>query len=194
MRLRSAGPRSSRGPASLPVGAVGDLPRGADARVRRPLAAVLAALCLSAATVGPLVAQDKKRPDTIPRQAIAFEFTEPGRPSVVSPKDPGRAGQWEIRGTPGAIVRLEFTLPVRMTGEDGTVIPIVFGPDDAAMATVPAPSAAMPFDPRTVRNAPLGSQDGRLFVFIGGRASPPPGARPSRYDATILLTVTYVDP
>lgn len=139
-------------------------------------------------------AQPKGSPDILIRQPIAFDFTEPGRASVVRPRDAARAGQWELRGTPGALVRLEFTLPAQMISPDGPAIAITFGPEDAAIGVVPSAAAALPMDPRAARTMPLGAADGRLFVFIGGTASPSLGARPSRYDAAILLTATYVLP
>lgn len=151
-------------------------------------------LCVVVAAADVAAAQPKASPDLIIRQPIAFDFTEPGRPSVVRPRDGSRAGQWEVRGVGGALVRLEFTLPTQMTALDGTAIPIAFGAEDAAVGSVPTAAAAIPIDPRIVRIVPLGATDGRLFVFIGGSATPPPGARPARYDAAILLTVTYAQP
>lgn len=138
----------------------------------------------------PLAAQGGRPVTATGSQGITFGTVFPGVVTTVSRTDALNAGQFQIRGARGAQVQVVFTLPAAMTGPGGASMPLVFGAGDAGYAQTNAIASATAFDPRVPLVTTL-SQQGRLFLYLGGQIQPPAQLAPGAYTATITVTVTY---
>ncbi len=98
------------------------------------------------------------------------------------------AGVFEIQGPPVASIRVEFILPVALVASGGS-IPLSFGPGDGFAGATLGSHGGSTFDPHSPLICSL-SGSGRLFVRMGGTASPGGAAgRGGVYHATIAMTV-----
>jgi hypothetical protein len=153
------------------------------------LAALLAAGAALSLGVAPLRAQSRVVV-LPPLVAVAlnelhFGTVLPGIPVSVSSADAHNAGLFEVQGPAGASVRVEFVLPAALAADDGSRLPVSFGPRDGL---ADFGGSGLPFDPHAPLIGSLGPS-GRLFLHLGGTALP---ARPQRGGAdraTIYLTV-----
>lgn len=124
------------------------------------------------------------------RQDLDFGVVLPGLAVTVSRLDPVNSGQYELRGTKGAEVQIDFQLPTALVASDGTTLPLVVSAGDGGYAQQPALRAQQAFDP----NAPLITSfgpSGRLYLWLGGTALSAPTQPAGDYSATITLTVAY---
>jgi len=85
-------------------------------------------------------------------------------------------------------VSVTLTLPTDMVSAAGDLLPLVFGPRDGLASTNRGRSRGIGFDPRSGLVATLG-RNGRLFVRLGGTASPGRLQVAAPYRGTITLTV-----
>jgi len=122
------------------------------------------------------------------QQSLAFNTLLPGVPEQVPRTDPARSGQLEIRGAKNAQLMIQFLLPQEMTGPNGAVIPLVFGPDDAGFTGSQRRGSQQGFDPSAPYTAILPT-NGHGFVFIGGTAQPRVSQPAGNYSATVTLIV-----
>ena len=151
----------------------------------RAHAAVLA-LALLATQLTNAVAQG--RPVQVQgRTDLDFGVIVAGVPTAVAPFPGG--GMFRVRGTRGAEVQIQFTLPPSLDGPGGSA-PLAFTATDGAHSPDPAPAAAQIFDPRLPLTfiMPTGQV---YYVWIGGTLSPPATLSAGTYSATIVLTATY---
>lgn len=111
----------------------------------------------------------------------------PGVPSSVSRLDPG-AGEFEIRGEPGAAVTVTFHLPDALGAGSGAVR-LGFGAADASYSA-PGASGALVFDPRRPVTVRLDAR-GRGFLRLGASALPAPGEGGGVEVAPIGVAVDY---
>jgi hypothetical protein len=157
---------------------------------------VVAALALvpGRAAVLPAQALPAPPPAPAPLLAVALQdltFVEvfPGIPRSVFRHDPRHAGLFELQGPPEASVRVEFVLPTALLANDGTPLPILFGPEDAfADFSRGRPPRGRPFDPHGPAISTLGP-NGRLYLRLGGTVQPAPLQPGGTYRATIVMTV-----
>ena len=77
-----------------------------------------------------------------------------------------------------------------MSGPNGAQLQLSFGPGDAGAGETPTITAAAGFDPRAPHVARF-SDNGRLYLFLGGTALPGAGQTAGAYTATITVTVAY---
>lgn len=124
-------------------------------------------------------------------QGLSFGTVFPGVPVTILRTDALNAGQFQIRGANGSLVQVQFTLPAALTGPSGSTVPLVFGAADGGVSPSPTIGTATSFDPRTPLQATLSGQ-GRLYLYLGGRLTPPAQLAPGAYSATITITVTYL--
>jgi uncharacterized protein DUF4402 len=156
------------------------------------------ALLLIGGIVGPLLlpaaagAQGNGgRPlDAVSRQTLDFGTLFSGTPAKVSRFDALRAGQFELRGAKGTEVRVDLGLPAALTGPKGGKVPLTFGAADGGFARDGVIATAAPFDPRTALITTL-SGNGRLYVFLGGTASPAAKQTAGTYTGTVTITIAY---
>lgn len=114
-----------------------------------------------------------------------------GIPSRVAPSDPVRSGEFEFITAIGNRIRMQFTLPTRLSGPGNARMPISFGATDG-MATGTAPtSIPVTFDPRVAQTFLIVTSS-RILVFIGGTVSPAGNQRTGTYTGTIRMTVTIL--
>ncbi len=109
--------------------------------------------------------------------------------SIVAPSP--EAGSWAIRGEPQAEVQVVLTLPANLFNETGQTMPVTFSATDGAYSAQPQGSGAQSFDPRLPLIAIIEKNSGRLFVFLGGTATPNATQAAGTYVAPITLTVSY---
>ena len=161
--------------------------------------AMLAASWLTSGRVQPLLAQ--RRPSARPAEPLiatplhavalndlSFGTVLPGIPLSVPVGDP-RAGQFEVLGSVGESVRVEFGLPAALTAHDGSLLPMTFsGSDGFASYTRGHAVAGFVFNPQAPVITTLGP-DGRLFLRMGASVFPGRPQVSGPYRATITLTV-----
>lgn len=123
-------------------------------------------------------------------QNLTFGTVIPGVAVMILRTDALNSGQFQIRGQNGQPVQVVFTLPTALVGPSGSQLPLSFGAADGGYATSPTIGTATSFDPRTALNATLSGQ-GRLYLYLGGRVTPPAQLAPGAYSATITITVIY---
>lgn len=150
----------------------------------------LAALMSLAAWPGHAHAQGGRPLNVIGRQGLTFGTMWSGQAAQVSRQDPLRSGQIELRGMRLTDVQVSFSLPAALTGPGGSQLPLTFGAEDGGVGTTAAITTATGFDPRLPRVAQF-SDNGRLYLFLGGTANPGVGQTAGAYTATITVTVAY---
>jgi hypothetical protein len=156
------------------------------------LGALLLGWTLVQLLTGPAVAQGSAgRPlSAFSRQMLDFGTLFSGTPTKVSRLDALRAGQFELRGVKGSEVRVDLGLPTALDGPNGAKVPLQFAAGDAGYAQDGAIATAAPFDPRGALISTL-SSNGRLYLFLGGTASPAAKQSAGAYAGTITVTIAY---
>ena len=124
------------------------------------------------------------------RQMLDFGTLFAGTATQVSRFDALRAGQFELRGAKNSEVRVDLGLPSALTGPGSAKVPLTFGAADGGYARDGAIATAAPFDPRTALITTL-STNGRLYIFLGGKATPATRQPAGTYAGTVTLTIAY---
>ena len=157
---------------------------------RLRLVILIAATLSLAAGASPAYAQGGRPLNVIGRQGLTFGTMWSGQPAQVSRQDPLRSGQIELRGMRLTDVQVTFSLPAALAGPGGAQLPLSFGANDGGVGTSSAITAATGFDPRLSHVARF-SDNGRLYLFLGGTALPGAGQTAGAYTATVTVTVAY---
>jgi hypothetical protein len=148
-------------------------------------------LAVALAGAGGVQAQGPSRPLTVTgSQNLVFGAVIPGVPQTILRTDAAFAGRYEMRGSNRAEVRIEFTLPAAMAGPAGATLPLQFGAGDGGRNTENTIGTAVAFDPRVPLVTNLHA-NGRLYIWLGGTASPSGTQRSGNYTAVITLTASY---
>lgn len=122
---------------------------------------------------------------------LAFGPVIRGVPASVAPGDPVRSGRFYVRHRLNRQVRIQFTLPTRLTrvGGGGN-LPISFGTTDGiAQGTAPS-SVPVVFNPNTAQTFTLVTS-ADFHVNLGGRVTPAAAQATGNYTGTVTLTVTF---
>lgn len=122
---------------------------------------------------------------------LAFGPVIRGVPASVAPNDPVRSGRFYVRHQLNRQVRIQFTLPTRLTrvGGGGN-LPISFGTTDGiAQGTAPS-SVPVVFNPNAAQTFTLVTS-ADFNVSLGGRVTPGAGQATGNYTGTVTLTVTF---
>ena len=122
------------------------------------------------------------------RQMLDFGTLFSGTPARISRFDALRAGQFEFRGAKDSEVRIDLGLPPAMTGAGGAKLPLQFAGGDGGYARDGIIATAAPFDPRAPLVTTL-SGNGRLYVFLGGTATPAARQSAGTYTGTVIVTI-----
>ena len=155
----------------------------------RGLAAGAALWLLGSGAVARLEAQG--RPLSVSGgQDLAFGMLFPGITSHITRSDALRSGQFQVTGEKNTTVQVTFTLPPAMLVGSRTV-PMQFGAADGGFSTQATITSATVFDPRVPLVATL-SQQGRLYLFLGGTALPGVQQTAGSYAAPVTVSVCYV--
>lgn len=156
------------------------------------------AVALPCAPVSPASAQSSRVPrvlvpeplSVIPRNDLTFGTLLRGFAAYVSPLDQHRAAVFELRGPADTPVRVEIRLPAflyRVNG--GTEIPLSFGISDGFVDMSGTwPPTGMTFNPGAPVVTTLGP-NGRIFLRLGGTATPRPQQPHGIYTHIIHLTM-----
>ena len=128
--------------------------------------------------------------NALSRQTLNFGTMFSGTPTKVSRRDALRAGQFELRGVKGSEVRVDLGLPTALNGPAGAKMPLTFGPGDGGYTLDGTMGTAAPFDPRHALISTL-SNNGRLYIFLGGTATPTAKQPAGSYAGTVTLTIAY---
>jgi hypothetical protein len=155
---------------------------------------VFARACVGLLTVACLArpaAAQKGRPLTVTgTQALTFNTVFPGISATVSRTDALLSGQFQVTGAKSTAVRVTFTLPAGlMVG--GQMLPMSFGANDGGVSTSGTIGTATAFDPRVPLTATT-SNNGRLYLYLGGTVSPPGQQGAGNYTGTVTISVCYV--
>jgi hypothetical protein len=154
-------------------------------------AGVAVTAAVMAALVGTGTAKAQGRPLSVTGQnELVFASVFPGLPEVVSFADAVNAGAFQVRGANRSEVALTFTLPAALVATGGRSLPLRFGPGDGGWNTQNDVPTARTFDPRVVLTVRL-SQQGRLFLWLGGTALPTATQAAGTYAGTVTLTAAY---
>lgn len=124
------------------------------------------------------------------RQMLDFGTLFSGTPATVSRYDALRAGQFELRGARQTEVRVDLGLPPEMTSAGGARLPLRFTAADGGYAEDGMIATAAPFDPREPLVTTL-SGNGRLYLFLGGTATPTTRQSAGTYAGTVTVTIAY---
>lgn len=124
------------------------------------------------------------------RQMLDFGTLFAGTATQVSRFDALRAGQFELRGAKNSEVRVDLGLPAALTGPRGAKVPLTFAAADGGYARDGAIATAATFDPRAALVTTL-SANGRLYIFLGGTATPATRQAAGTYSGTVTLTIAY---
>ena len=155
------------------------------------LGALLLGWTLVQLLTGPAEAQGTGRPlSAFSRQMLDFGTLFSGTPTRVSRLDALRAGQFELRGVKNSEVRVDLGLPTALDGPNGAKVSLQFAAGDAGYAQDGAIATAAPFDPRGALITTLGA-NGRLYLFLGGTASPATKQTAGAYAGTVTVTIAY---
>lgn len=139
-----------------------------------------------------LIAAGSKAQNITINNDLVFGDMFPGVPKTISKYTAGAAAEFNVRGTNGAEVSIQFTLPTKMT-KIGVSIQMIFFNTDCSIDTRPNPNQASPLhdnlNPWQTHLYRIGPQG--ITIYLGGTVVPrivqPPGA----YTADITLTVAY---
>ncbi len=125
-----------------------------------------------------------------PRFDLRFRDLPRGTVTSIDPRDFSGAARFEIRGTRGTVLDIEFTLPSEMTSVGGYTIPLSFGITDGLVMGGEGAFFAN-FDPTGTTRVTIGWFR-RLWIFLGGDANPSASQASGSYSAPITMTVTGV--
>jgi hypothetical protein len=128
--------------------------------------------------------------NALSRQTLDFGTLFTGTAAKVSRFDALRAGQFELRGAKGSEVRVDLGLPAALNGPSGAKVPLAFGAEDGGYTRDGTIATAAPFDPRRALVTTL-SANGRLYIFLGGTATPATRQPAGVYAGTVTLTIAY---
>ena len=126
---------------------------------------------------------------------LQFGTVTPGISKAVDKSEPGFAGEWEVTGSVGAEITLDFTLPdsLLLVSDSTNGLPINFSNIDAAFDDGSgggqlAPSGVL--DPNGLGTERLGA-GGQLTVWIGGIVQPRISQTGGDYAEDVILSVAY---
>jgi hypothetical protein len=122
---------------------------------------------------------------------LQFQTVIAGIPTSVPRTNRQQAGFFRIRGARNAEVLIQFTLPTGLSSPGQVDMPCSFGPADGGYGTSPQVPSMVAFDPNSNLVTRLASNNGRLYIALGGTVSPPFTQTPGTYAATLTMTVTY---
>ena len=148
---------------------------------------IAAGLALCFVTARPMAAQIS----AVGTRDLAFGAVIPGVISTVAPTDPVKSGIFDITANLGTRLRLDFTLPTRLTAPGGAQMTINFVNGDAILLETGPGATPNTQNPKSMKPYTM-NHGNRLLLYLGGNVSPTGGQASGVYTAAILLTVTIL--
>ena len=122
-------------------------------------------------------------------QDLQFGNVLPGFPTSISRLDAINTGQYRIDGANKAEVRVDLALPTDLVS-GGSNLTVQFGSADGGYSKKSNINSSTAFDPSLPLVTKLSNQ-GQLYVWLGGTVIPTAVQPAGAYSATIVLTVAY---
>lgn len=123
---------------------------------------------------------------------LVFGSVFPGIPKTITKYTAGSACEFQISGTAGDEITIDFTLPTYMN-VSGYNMQMVFRETDCAIDTAATPDQSDPefddLDPWHTLTYRLGSNG--MTVWLGGMVVPALRQQQGSYTASIVITVQY---
>lgn len=124
--------------------------------------------------------------------SLTFGDVFPGVPKKVTKYTPGAAAEFQVTGTAGAELTIDFTLPTYMSSGSNNM-QMIFREDDCAMDSSASYDQTSPgvddIDPWHQITYRLGSNG--LRIWLGGEVVPKLRQAKGSYTASIVVTVQY---
>lgn len=123
---------------------------------------------------------------------LVFGAVFPGIPKTITKYTAGSACEFQISGTAGDEITIDFTLPTYMNAS-GFNMQMIFSETDCAIDTAATPDQSDPefddLDPWHTLTYRLGSNG--MTVWLGGSVVPALRQQQGDYTASIVITVQY---
>lgn len=123
---------------------------------------------------------------------LVFGAVFPGIPKTITKYTAGSACEFQITGTAGDEITIDFTLPTYMNAS-GYSMQMIFNETDCAIDTAATPDQSDPefddLDPWHTLTYRLGSNG--MTVWLGGMVVPALRQQQGSYTASIVITVQY---
>lgn len=123
---------------------------------------------------------------------LTFGSVFPGIPKTITKYTAGSACEFQITGTAGDEITIDFTLPTYMNAS-GFSMQLIFNETDCAIDTSASPDQSDPefddLDPWHTLTYRLGSSG--MLVWLGGAVVPTQRQQQGSYSASIVITVQY---
>ena len=123
---------------------------------------------------------------------LVFGSVFPGIPKTITKYTAGSACEFQISGTAGDEITIDFTLPTYMNAS-GFSMQMIFNETDCAIDTAATPDQSDPefddLDPWHTLTYRLGSNG--MTVWLGGSVVPALRQQQGSYSASIVITVQY---
>lgn len=123
---------------------------------------------------------------------LVFGSVFPGIPKTITKYTAGSACEFQITGTAGDEITIDFTLPTYMNSS-GFSMQLIFNETDCSIDTSASPDQSDPefddLDPWHTLTYRLGSSG--MLVWLGGAVVPAQRQRQGDYTASIVITVQY---
>ena len=125
---------------------------------------------------------------------LVFGDVFPGIPKTISKSMAGSAAEFQVTGTAGDEISIEFTFQTYMN-RSGYNMQLIFNETDCAMDSSATPDQSNPgynnIDPWHLITYGLGLNG--LTIWLGGAVVPKLNQLNGAYTAQIVLTVTYIN-
>jgi len=123
---------------------------------------------------------------------LTFGSVFPSIPKTITKYTAGSACEFQITGTAGDEITIDFTLPTYMNAS-GYSMQMIFNETDCAIDTSASPDQSDPefddLDPWHTLTYRLGSSG--MMVWLGGTVVPAQRQQQGSYTASIVITVQY---
>ena len=125
------------------------------------------------------------------RNPLNFGTLLPGTVTAIAPTNPAGAGEYQVTGPKDVPMQFSFILPTAMQGPGGARLTVAFGTGDAGFSPGESITAQQLFDPRVPTTFALPT-NGKVSVFLGGRALPVGSQPAGSYTGTVTLIVSQL--
>ena len=123
---------------------------------------------------------------------LVFGSVFPGIPKTITKYTAGSACEFQISGTAGDEISIDFTLPTYMNAGSSNM-QLIFRETDCAIDTSATPDQSNPefnnLDPWHTLTYRIGSNG--LYIWLGGIVVPGLTQTDGSYNSSIVITVTY---
>lgn len=123
---------------------------------------------------------------------LAFGDVYPGIPKIIDKRNAGSAAEFQVSGTAGNEISIDFALPTYMN-RSGNNMQLIFRETDCSLDSSATPDQSNPgydnIDPWHTITYSLGLNG--LTIWLGGTVVPKLNQINGAYSGNVVLTVTY---